>query len=110
MEWAGGWPARVRPGLLALCVGVPAAETAVLTGTGPSPAVALAPQVAAPAPFGAFHDLRWLAVYHRSWWSFGLELAALVCFRSVLDTLLAHQAWPAGFPRPSLRRLLARMV
>ena len=107
-ERVSGPPGRVRPGLLALCVGVPAAEAAVLTGTGPSAAVALAPQVAAPAPFGAFHDLRWLTVYHSSWWSFALELAALLAFRSGLDALLVHQAWPAALPRPPLPRLVAR--
>lgn len=80
----------------------------MLTGTGPRSAVALVPQVAAPVPFGAFHDLRWLAVYHNSWWSFGLELGALVCFRAGLDALMAHQAWPAGYPRPPLSRLAAR--
>jgi hypothetical protein len=68
--------------------------------------LALAPQVSAPAPFGAFHDLRWLAVYHDSWAGFGAELAGLLVFRTALDSALVRLAWPTGVPRPPLRKAL----
>ena len=61
----------------------------------------MAPQVVAPAPFGVFHDLRWLVVYHRSLPAFFVELAALLLFRSALDALLVREAWPARLERPS---------
>lgn len=108
MRWPAGPGARSRWALLALGAALPAAEAAVLSATGPAPAVALAPEVGAPTPFGAFHDLRWLAVYHNSWWTFGAELTLLVGFRAVVDALFVRLSWPAGGPEiPRFTRILA---
>src|SRR5579884_1970144 len=73
-------------------------------------AAGMAPQVVAPAPFGVFHDLRWLVVYHRSLPAFFLELGALLLFRSALDALLVREAWPAGSGRPSYLRAWSRTL
>src|SRR3984893_18970895 len=56
-----------HPLLLAITVGASSVEAAILLLVAPHSARGLAPQVVAPAPFGVFHDLRWLLVYHRSW-------------------------------------------
>jgi hypothetical protein len=87
-------------------VGAVVLEGIVLAVLGPSSSLALAPQVSAPAPFGAFHDLRWLAVYHDSWAGFGAELVGLLAFRTALDTAMVRLAWPADVPRPPLRKAL----
>jgi len=83
-----------KPRLIALCVTVAVVEAALLTALGATWAGALAPQVTAAAPFGLFHDLRWLVVYHQSLPAFLLELAALLVFRSSLDALIVREAWP----------------
>ncbi|MHB1854265.1 MAG: alpha/beta fold hydrolase [Acidimicrobiales bacterium] len=85
---------REKPRLIVLCVAVATAEAALLTALGATWAGGLAPQVTAAAPFGLFHDLRWLVVYHQSLPAFVLELAALLIFRSGLDTLIVREAWP----------------
>ncbi|MGH9017254.1 MAG: hypothetical protein ACRDY1_05855, partial [Acidimicrobiales bacterium] len=55
---------------------------------------ALALQVNGVAPYGAFHDLRWLAVYGSSWWSVALSLVALVVGRGTVTALSVRWAWP----------------
>ncbi len=75
-------------------------EALVVIAVGIPDASALAPQVSAPTPFDIFHDLRWLLVYHPSWWAFGLELAALVALRSALTVAIVRAAWPHGVARP----------
>jgi hypothetical protein len=87
-------------------VGTAVLEAILLAVVGPSSSLALAPQVSAPAPFGAFHDLRWLAVYHDSWAGFGAELVGLLIFRTALDSAMVRLAWPAGVPRPPLRKAM----
>ena len=96
--------------LIALCTGLAAAEAGILQAVHASWAVGMAPQVVAPAPFGIFHDLRWLVVYHRSLPAFCIELVALLLFRSSLDALLVREAWPAGLPRPSYLRAWSRAL
>ncbi len=88
-----------RP-LLALAVGVPVAEGIVLLLLGMPSGLSLAPQVSALGPFGAFHDLRWLFVFHGSILSFAFGLVALVALRSLLTAMLVRSAWPAGEERP----------
>ena len=90
------WP------LVTVCVAVAVAEALVLEATGATWAARLAPQVVAPAPFGLFHDLRWLVVYHYSWASFAAETVALLIFRSLLDAVIVRLAWPEGYPVPTL--------
>lgn len=71
-------------------------------------ALPLAPQVVAPAPFGAYHDLRWVFTFASSWWSLAWQLAALLVFRTALTTVLSTLAWPADVPRPTLPVLARR--
>ncbi|MGC1211227.1 MAG: hypothetical protein WA890_08215 [Micromonospora sp.] len=95
-------------GLLTLAVLPPVLEAAVLMGIGFHGARGLPPQVTAVWPYDSYHDLRWLLVYHNSWWSFLLGLLALIAFRGVLSAGLTALAWPAGVDRPSFPWLLRR--
>ncbi len=70
---------------------------------GPQAAAALAPQLVAPVPFGVFHDLRWLLVYHSSWFGFVVELWLVLGIRTVLDALLTRAAWPHEVEVPPWR-------
>lgn len=101
---AKGARLRDRRGLLLLAAGLPLVEASILLLVGPPSSAVLAPHVSAAAPFGAFHDLRWLLVYNQSWPAFGLELALLVAFRTAVTTGLVRFAWPEGVERPSLVR------
>lgn len=101
-----------KPRLIALCVGVAVVEAGLVTGLGATWAGSLAPQVTAAAPFGLFHDLRWLVVYHQSLPAFLIELVALLAFRSTLDALIIREAWPGEKTnsRPSLLRAWSRSL
>ncbi len=96
-----------HPGLIVLAVALPLLEALILGMIGASDAQALAPQATAPAPFGVFHDLRWLLVFHPSWHAFALELAALIVVRSTITALLLRAAWPIGKQPPGPLRLAA---
>ena len=91
--------------LLALTAGPAAIEAAVLTGTGNRSALALAPQAGAPNPFGVFHDLRWVFVYHDSWPTFAAALLAAIAVRTLLTVGVVVTAWPPGRARPPVGRL-----
>jgi hypothetical protein len=95
-----------HPRLIVLAAGLPVLEALILGVIGAPGAQALAPQATAPAPFGVFHDLRWLLVFHESWLAFGLELAALIVVRSAITALLLRAAWPIGMQPPSTVRLV----
>jgi hypothetical protein len=99
-----------HPWLIVLAVGLPVIEALILGVIGAAGAQALAPQASAPAPFGVFHDLRWLLVFHPSWHAFALELAALIAVRSTITALLLRAAWPIGKDAPSRLRLAAGSV
>jgi hypothetical protein len=99
-----------HPGLIVLAVALPLIEALILGLIGASGTQALAPQASAPAPFGVFHDLRWLLVFHPSWHAFALELAALIVVRSAITALLLRAAWPIGKPAPGPLRLAAGSV
>jgi hypothetical protein len=86
--------------LLALCSIPPVIETAVLWLIGLAPDRALATQVTSPAPWGQFHDLRWLLVLHDSWLALVLEGAGFLLLRSGLDALIARTAWPGSDAPP----------
>jgi hypothetical protein len=101
------WAHRV---LLTLTVGAASIEAAILILVAPYSARGLAPQVVAPAPFGVFHDLRWLLVYHRSWFALAIELFALLLFRATVDTVLLRAAWPLGIPRPTFAASFRRAL
>ncbi|MET7967464.1 hypothetical protein [Micromonospora sp. NPDC005305] len=94
--------------LLALAVLPPVLQEAVLVGIGFHGARGLAPQVTAVWPYDSFHDLRWLLVYHDSWWNFGLGLVVLTVFRGLLSAGLTALAWPAGSARPTFGWLVRR--
>ncbi|MGH9230071.1 MAG: alpha/beta hydrolase [Acidimicrobiales bacterium] len=84
---------------------LPVLEALILGMIGAHGAQALAPQASAPAPFGVFHDLRWLLVFHPSWHAFALELASLIVVRSAITALLLRAAWPIGKEPPGALRL-----
>ncbi|HSQ38011.1 MAG TPA: hypothetical protein VLS92_08985 [Acidimicrobiia bacterium] len=99
---------RDRRLLLALSVGLPLAEVFTLGLLDIPSGFGLAAQVTAAGPFGVFHDLRWLFVFHNSVAGFIVGLLLLVAFRSVLLALLVRSAWPG--PPPGVRRLLGHAL
>jgi hypothetical protein len=96
--------------LFVLAVAAPAAEAIILEAFGFVSALPLAPQISAPAPFGAFHDLRWVWTYAFSWPSVAWQLVALLVFRSLFDAVLIASAWPREASRPSFLILWRRSV
>ena len=101
---------RRHPALFAASAAIAGIEAALIVSLGPASAGPLAPQVVAPAPYGVFHDLRWLLVYHSSWVVFvGLGLVALGV-RSLLDVGLVRAAWPRERERPGLRAMLVHTL
>jgi len=83
-----------------LCAGLPGIEAVVLIAAGLRGSVPLAPGITAPAPYGVYHDLRFLLTYHSSWAMFTAEAVAMLAWRSALDCGLILLAWPAGQRRP----------
>ena len=68
---------------LVLLSAVPAAgEAGVLRAVGFGSALSLAPQITSISPYGSFHDLRWILVYHSSWPVLVVELLAAVVVRT----------------------------
>lgn len=101
-----------KPRLIAICVGLAVAEALLLSSLGASWAAGLSPQVTAAAPFGLFHDLRWLVVYHQSLPAFLIEMAGLFLFRGTLDAFIVREAWPRDrlADRPPFLRAWVRSV
>ena len=93
---APGGGALLRRRLWVPAVLLPVAETALLLAVGPRGAAALGPQVTAPPPLDLLHDLRWVATYHDSWLSLGLELAAVLALRSLYGAWIVRRAWRQG--------------
>jgi hypothetical protein len=85
-------------------------ETLLIELFGPPSSRALAPQASALGPFGVFHDLRWLLVYHSSWLLFAIELTLAVLVRGALIGFFVREAWPDDQRKPSARRMYARSV
>ncbi len=83
-----------RRRLVAVCVGTAVAETVLVSALLPGSVLGLATQVSAPPPFDLFHDLRWLVVYHESWFGFAFELLAILAVRTALLTVMVRAAWP----------------
>lgn len=96
--------------LALVCIIAAVAEALILQSLGFASALPLAPQVSAPAPFGVFHDLRWVFTYAWSWQSALWQLIAAWMFRALFDTMVIRAAWPAEAPCPSLPRLLGRTL
>jgi hypothetical protein len=105
-------PARLRAhaGLVVVCMLLPGVEALVLVGLGLRGTVPLAPAVTAPAPFGVFHDLRFLLVYHSSWGAAAAGALTLLAWRTVVEAGLDLLAWPRDVPRPRLKSLLGKSV
>jgi hypothetical protein len=104
---------RQRPAhwLLALvCVLPPVVESAVVLLVIPGSSPTLAPQASAVAPFGVFHDLRWLSVYSDSWLIFGVTVGLILVVRGALTALSVRLSWPADSQPPPIARLLWRGV
>lgn len=95
--------------LAALAAGLPMLEAVLIDAFAPS-ARALAPQASALGPFGVFHDLRWLLVYHRSWTFFIVELIAAIVIRGTLIGIFVREAWPDDAQKPRVRAAIARGV
>lgn len=101
---------RDHPVLVIATAAAAAIEAAVVVAIGPASAAPLAPQVSAPAPFGVFHDLRWLFVYHPSWQLFLVLVIVLLVARTLLDVWLVRSAWPRALDPPSPRVQLGHAV
>ena len=93
-----------------VCVVVAVGETLLVSSLLPASSVALATQASAPPPFDLFHDLRWLVVYHESWFSFVLELLVVLTLRSALLTVLVRAAWPRDLALEPLAVTVRRSV
>jgi hypothetical protein len=96
--------------LAALCAATNTLEAVVLKVVGLSSAVGLAVQANAPAPFGVFHDLRWLIVYQDSLPALVAEGTAMILARGLLTAVTVWLAWPAGLARPAWRTLIVRGI
>jgi hypothetical protein len=94
--------------LVALCAGTNLFETALVMGLDDGARPNLAPQASAVWPFGVFGDMRWISVYHDTWLTFGLEIAAMLLVRGALTGSSVLLAWPERLPRPSVRALVVR--
>lgn len=101
---------RRRVILALVCVLPGVLEGAVVALAGPAGGAALAPQADAVAPFGVFHDLRWLAVLPTSWTGLVLQGTGLLLARGLLTAATVAAAWPAGRRRPAPSRLVVRGV
>ena len=99
-------PAFAR--LATLCVGLVGVETLVLLHLDAGSALALAPQIAAPAPWGVFHDDRWLLAYAGSWPALVAGAIVLIVVRAVLTAAMVKAAWPSTAEPLSWRKALAR--
>lgn len=105
----GGLTERVRIPLLVLATAAPAAaEAAILRAVGFTSAIGLAPQASAVWPYGAYHDMRWVMVYHDSWPTFAAEALLSFLLRGAMCASFVALAWPAEMPRPAWRRLMVR--
>jgi len=101
-------PAFAR--LAVLCVGLVALETLALLRVGAGSALALAPQVAAPAPWGVFHDERWLLAYAGSWPTLVGGAILLVAAQGVLTDAMVKATWPRTADPLSWRKALTRGI
>lgn len=94
--------------LTGLSVALVLGETLLLLAIGAGPALALAPQVTALAPFGIFHDERWLLVYAGSWPVVVFGAVGILAARGALTAVMVKLAWPDSAPPLSWRKAFAR--
>src|SRR2546423_14647491 len=88
------WKLQGRRRLVVVCVLVAVGETLLVSSLLSASSVALAAQASAPPPFDLFHDLRWLVVYHESWFGFAFELLLVLGLRTALLSVLVRAARP----------------
>lgn len=103
-----GWATRRTVALAAVCTVAVLAETFALRGRPAS--LALAPQSAAPTPWGVFHDERWLLSWASSWPTVVLGIGALIVGRGLFTAAQVALAWPTDQPWPGWRLVLGRAV
>jgi hypothetical protein len=101
---------RNHRGLVVVCTAAAVVEALLVDAFAPASSLGLATQVTAPPPFGVFHDLRWIVVYHESWLGLAGELLAFVVFRSVLTAVCLRAAWPHDLPREPWALSIRRSV
>ena len=89
---------RSHRSLVVVCTAAAVVEALLVNAFAPTSSLGLATQVTAPPPFGVFHDLRWIVVYHESWIGLACELLAFVVFRSLLTAVCLRAAWPHDIP------------
>lgn len=101
-----------RLALLFLLCAVPAALESYLVRypAGLHTGLQITPQISALWPYGSFHDLRWVLVYHRTWAQFVAFSVAAIVLRGVYCALLIGVAWPRDVPRPAMDVLIRRGV
>jgi hypothetical protein len=101
-----------RLGLLFLLCAVPAAVESSLVRyvAGLHATLQITPQISTLWPYGSFHDLRWVLVYHRSWAQFVAFSVAAIVLRGGYCAVLIGVAWPRGVPRPGMDVLIRRSV
>ncbi len=85
---------RSHRSLVVVCTAAAVVEALLVSAFAPTSSLGLATQVTAPPPFGVFHDLRWIVVYHESWIGLACELLAFVVVRSLLTAVCLRAAWP----------------
>ena len=85
---------RNHRALIVVCAAAAVVETTLVGAFAPTSSLALATQASAPPPFGVFHDLRWIVVYHESWIGLAGELLAFLAIRSLLTAVCLRAAWP----------------
>jgi hypothetical protein len=101
---------RAHVGLVLICVVPAVLETALVARFGPPSALPLAPQTTAAAPFGVFHDLRWLLVYAHSWWTLAGETVGFLVVRTALTAATVRLAWPRDVEAVPVRTLVRRAL
>jgi hypothetical protein len=99
-----------RRHLVAVCALAAVLETVLVDRFATPSTLGISTQVSAPPPFGVFHDLRWIFVYHESWIGFALELFAFVVFRSAMTTMCLRYAWPRDVAPEPLATSIRRSV
>ena len=85
---------RRHQNLVVVCTVAAVVEALLVNAFAPTSSLGLATQITAPPPFGVFHDLRWIVVYHESWLGLAGELLAFLVFRSLLTAVCLRAAWP----------------
>jgi hypothetical protein len=101
---------RDHRGLVVTCTVAAVLETVLVSVFAPASSLGLATQASAPPPFGVFHDLRWIVVYHESWLGLAFELLAFLVVRSALTAVCLRAAWPHDVPTEPMAVTVRRSV